>query len=346
MSLSPLLSGYAYDLPPELVAKTPAHPRDSARLLVFDRVSGLTRLSTFQNILEFLPKNAVLVLNETKVIPARMTLKKPTGGVVDALLIGLGKEETGTLRVLATGHLTANTILHWQGDHFFTVKEREGKIALLQPSFPLTELSHLLQEYGETPLPPYLADSPLSEHERREEYQTVFARAEGSVAAPTAGLHFTPALLKQIEAAGITIARVTLHVNLGTFAPLTEEQLATRTLHEEHYEIDPATAAMLTQAKASKRPVIAVGTTVVRALESAWKDGKITPGAGSTTLFLSPDSPPRFVDHLITNFHVPRSSLLLLVASFTGRDALMQLYAQAIDARMRFFSFGDGMLVL
>lgn len=340
-----MLDAYDFVLPPELIATTPAHPRDSAGLLVFDRRSQERHRTTFRSVLDFLPPRSVLVLNETKVIPARMTLRKETGGVVEALLIGYDAGSVG-IRVLATGSLTPGAVLLWEQDHAFTILARDGKTALLQPSFPLSDLPRLLDQYGQTPLPPYLHSSPLSEQERREEYQTIFARQEGSVAAPTAGLHFTPELLQEIEARGHDIARVTLHVNLGTFAPLTEEQLASRTLHEEFYDISPETAALLNAAKAEGRPILAVGTTVVRTLESAYHEGKITAGSGTTTLFLSPEHPPQFVDHLITNFHVPRSSLLLLVASFTGREALMQLYRHAIEERMRFFSFGDAMLIL
>jgi S-adenosylmethionine:tRNA ribosyltransferase-isomerase len=218
--------------------------------------------------------------------------------------------------------------------------------ALLKPSFPMTQLKDLLLEFGETPLPPYMKDSPLSEDRRREEYQTVFAKEEGSVAAPTAGLHFTEDLITKIEQSGRDIRYVTLHVHLGTFAPLSEDQWKSKKLHSEWYSIDPETAAFLNVAKAEGRPIVAVGTTSVRTLESATEQNELKKLTGDTELFLTEESKPAFVDALITNFHVPRSSLLMLVSAFTGRERLLEIYDAAIGHRMRLFSFGDGMLIL
>lgn len=338
-SLNNILSAYDYTFPQELIATTPAHPRDSARLLIFDRETNETCCDTFRNITKYLPKNAVLVLNDTRVFPARMHLTKETGGRVEALYLATEQEN---IRALVGGRIHPGDKLAWQDDCAFTVLSRTEKEAMLMPSFPIEQLPALLERYGETPLPPYIKHSPLTEPERREEYQTVFAQENGSVAAPTAGLHFTKDLLQKITDHGCTIKHVTLHVNLGTFAPLTEEHLRTRTLHEEWYAIDPETAQLLRDAKNEGRPIIAVGTTVVRTLESAFRTGKM---AGPTRLFLSPDNPPTFVDALITNFHVPKSSLLMLVAAFTGREKLLDLYRQAIDQKFRLFSFGDGMMV-
>ena len=326
-NLNPL-AAYDYVLPQELIANAPANPRDSARLLVHHRASGQTAFVAFAHITHYLPKNAVLVLNETKVIPARFHCTEDTGGNVGMLYLSTNGD---TMRVLAEGKLNAGDKLQWQDEHSFTVLQRDEKEAILQPSFPIETLHELLERYGETPLPPYIKHSPLSEPERRREYQTVFAETPGSVAAPTAGLHFTEALLEKIRAHGCNIQTVTLHVNLGTFAPLTEEHLRTRTLHEETYEISPKTAALLNGAKEDGRPIIAVGTTVVRTLESAVRNGTLAHLAGTTRLFLSPENPPVFVDGLITNFHVPRSSLLMLVAAFVGREKLLSLYAEAIQ---------------
>jgi S-adenosylmethionine:tRNA ribosyltransferase-isomerase len=224
---------------------------------------------------------------------------------------------------------------------------REGKEAILRPSFPIDRTVPLLEEFGKTPLPPYIDAKGMTEAERRDEYQTVFAKNPGSVAAPTASLHFTPELIERIKAAGHDVCYVTLHVGLGTFAPLTDAQIETRTLHEERYYIDDATADFLNRAKQEGRPIVAVGTTAVRALESAAVEGDaITNNYGTTTLFLSPENPPRFVTALVTNFHVPKSSLLMLVAGFVGRNRLMRLYQTAIAERFRLFSFGDGMLIV
>lgn len=345
-NLDAMLALYDYTLPEALIAKEPVHPRDSAKLLIYDRFNGTVRFDVFANIAKALPENAVLVFNQTKVIPARMELTKETGGAVSALYL---TTEGRNIRALASGHLKAGDVLRWEGGHTFTVMERHEKEVILDPSFPVGDMLKLLRQFGHMPLPPYMKDSPLSEEERRTEYQTVYAKEEGSVAAPTAGLHFTKELITKLEQHGCAIRYVTLHVGLGTFAPLTEEHLQKQQLHHEHYEIDEDTAKFLNNAKAQHRPVIAVGTTVVRTLEAAsasMDHTKLLELSGTTSLFLSPDNPPKFVDHLVTNFHVPRSSLMMLVAAFTGREKLLELYRQAIAHEFRFFSFGDGMLVL
>lgn len=342
-SFEELLRHYDYQLPPELIAKEPASPRDSARLLVYRRTDQSVTFDRFSNIINYLPDNAMLVFNRTKVIPAKLTLRKITGGIVTALLLSVQPE---TISVLASGTLKQGDKLIWQGGHSFTVLVRKDQEALLKPSFPITALRELLSTYGETPLPPYLKDSPLSEDVRRSEYQTVFAQEEGSVAAPTAGLHFTEKLIKKIEQSGRTAAYVTLHVHLGTFAPLTEDQWIQKRLHTEYYDIDPANAAVINEAKAAGHPIVAIGTTTVRTLESASDVAVLTRLSGSTNLFMTEESRPHFVDHLITNFHVPRSSLMMLVSAFTGREKLQELYRKAIGEKMRFFSFGDGMMVL
>lgn len=346
-----ILGPYDYELPHEFIAQAPAEPRDSARLLVYDRATGEATFDTFSNITAYLPTDAVLVFNQTKVIPARMRLTKETGGAVEALYLG---DSRGGIRVLASGKIAPGDVLRWEDGHTFTVEEREGKEARFHPSFPMTRFHELLEAYGETPLPPYIKESPLTEEERRREYQTVYAKETGSVAAPTAGLHFTPELLEKIREHGCDIAYVTLHVNLGTFAPITEEDIRRKRLHKEAYTIDEDTAAFLNRAKEEDRPIIAVGTTTVRTLESATAyspdDEDAVPRlerlSGVTDIFLTEDDLPAFTDGLITNFHVPRSSLLMLVSAFTGREKLMELYEEAKREKMRFFSFGDGMLIL
>ncbi len=342
-SLEETLALYDYAVPKQLIANAPAHPRDSAKMLVYSRAEKKTSFDVFRNITQYLPKNAVLVFNETKVIPARMQLKKETGGAVEALFLGI---EGTHLRVMASGKITAGDTLQWEDGHSFLMEKRDGKEAVLTPSFPITQLHALLEQFGETPLPPYIKDSPLSEQERREEYQTVYAKTEGSVAAPTAGLHFTPELLHAIKAHGCDIRYVTLHVNQGTFAPVTEEHFQEKRLHEEWYSIDARTAAFLNEAKTQGRPIIAVGTTTVRTLESATVDGRLQHLSGITDIFITEQDRLQFVDGLVTNFHVPKSSLLMLVSAFTGREKLLELYGKAIEKEFRFFSFGDGMLIL
>lgn len=339
-----LLSSYDYTFPQELIAKEPVSPRDSARLLVYNRKDGSVRFDTFSNITDFLPPDSLIVFNKTKVIPAKLSLKKITGGAVSALLLSMQQD---TITVLASGALKQGDKLIWQGGHSFTVLVRRDQEAVLKPSFPMVSLKDLLNQFGETPLPPYMKDSPLPEERRRSEYQTVFAKVEGSVAAPTAGLHFTEDLIKKIEQSDKRVTTVTLHVHLGTFAPLTEDQWKAKRLHTEFYSIDPDTVNKLNEAKAESRPIVAVGTTTVRTLESAADaSGKIVRPAGGTDLFLSEGDALKFTNHLITNFHVPRSSLLMLVSVFTGREKLLELYRQAITEKIRLFSFGDGMLIL
>ena len=341
-SPSDTLLAYDYQFPEALIAQEPARPRDSARLMVYDRATGDVTLDTFAHVDEYLPERSVVVFNETKVIPARMTLTAD-GKDVDVLCL---KQDGDLLRVLAPRAVQPGMAFAWAG-HTLACVERDGKEAILQPSFPINRTVPLLEEFGKTPLPPYIEAKTMGEAERRAEYQTVFAKNAGSVAAPTASLHFTPELIERIKAAGHDVCYVTLHVGLGTFAPLTEEQLKTRTLHEETYFIDEDTADFLNRAKEEGRPIVAVGTTTVRTLESAAVEGStITNRYGATTLFLSPENPPRFVTSLVTNFHVPKSSLLMLVAGFVGRNQLMKLYQTAIAEKFRLFSFGDGMLIL
>lgn len=337
------LAQYDYSFPAELIAKEPISPRDAARLMIYDRTKKLINLDTFAGIDAYLPKDAVIVFNRTKVIPAKMMLKKNTGGSVSALII---EENSDSLRVIASGSFQQGDALTWEGGHTFQVVERALQEAILQPSFPMSSLRSLLEKYGQTPLPPYMKDSPLEEQKRRSEYQTVFAKEEGSVAAPTAGLHFTEELIKKLAQSGRSIAYVTLHVNLGTFAPLKEEQWKERKLHTEEYFIDEQTMQILNDAKKNGRPIVAVGTTSVRTLESASDGSVLMRPDGKTNLFMTESSKPHFVDHLITNFHVPRSSLLMLVSAFTGREKLLELYKKAIDEKFRLFSFGDGMLIL
>lgn len=336
------LLAYDYQFPKELIAQEPAHPRDAARLMIYDRASGETSLDTFAALNQYLPEHCVLVFNETKVLPARMKLDV-AGKAIEVLCLGT---EGDTLTALAPGALQPGMTTTWAG-HTLECVGRNAKVATLKPSFDIAETTALLEQFGTTPLPPYIDHSALTEEERRSEYQTVFAHNTGSVAAPTAGLHFTEELIERIKASGRDVRYVTLHVGLGTFAPLTEEQITSRSLHEETYFIDEDTAQFLNDAKHLRRPIVAVGTTTVRTLESSSEDGRtITNRYGKTRLFLSPENPPRFVDCLITNFHVPKSSLLMLVAGFIGRNQLMKLYQTAIAEKFRLFSFGDGMLIV
>ena len=344
-SLEKTLARFDYRFPPELIAQAPASPRDSARLLVHRRRGGGESFVRFRDLPEFLPPGAVLVFNQTKVIPARLELRKETGGKVLVLYVATGRD--GRIKVMADRRLEVGRRLSLDGRHQFLIAGHEEKFYFLKPLFPPARFDALLDRHGRAPLPPYIKRSPLTESQIKEQYQAVFARRRGSVAAPTASLHFTAGLLRRLKARGFDVRFVTLHVNLGTFAPLTEENLRTGRLHEERYEIDPATAKFLNAAKTAGRPIVAVGTTVVRTLESAIDArGRLRRLSGTTDLFIRGRRRFRFVDGLITNFHVPRSSLMMLVAAFAGRAELLRLYDLAIKKRFRLFSFGDGMLII
>ncbi len=337
------LSDYSFDFPKNLIATRPAHPRDSAKLLVYDRRSKKTFFDTFLNLPKYLPQNAVIVFNQTKVIPARLIAQKPSGGKVEILYLDRSKK---TIHALLNKKVETGTTLSLTKQLSFSVIKKLDKGYELRPSFPLSKLDSVLNRYGKTPLPPYIKDSPLSEKRLREEYQTIFSKTKGSVAAPTASLHFSKRLLQKLKQAGIQIEFVTLHVGLGTFAPVTSDQIKQKRLHKEFYEIDKKTAARLNQAKKEQRPIIAVGTTVIRTLESSSNtSGKLKKLNGSTDLFIQPGYKFKFINSIITNFHVPESSLLMLVSSFVNRKTILNLYKNAITKRFRLFSFGAGMLL-
>ncbi|HEU4448495.1 MAG TPA: tRNA preQ1(34) S-adenosylmethionine ribosyltransferase-isomerase QueA [Gaiellaceae bacterium] len=306
-----------YDLPPELIAQRPAGRRDESRLLVHERGSGRTRHRRFRDLPAELPAGALVVVNDTRVVPARLRLRRPTGGQAEVLLLeplgeGLWEALARPTRRLRTGmRLGPVELVEHLGGGRWRLR-LEGEPA------------------GETPLPPYVTE-PLADPER---YQTVYADEAGSAAAPTAGLHFTPELL-----AGVEIERVTLHVGLDTFRPVTAEELDDHELHSERYAVEPAAWERI----AAAETVVAVGTTTVRVLESLARGA---PLSGRTSLFVTPGFEFRRVDALVTNFHLPRSTLLALVMAFAGVEETRRLYRLAIEERYRFYSFGDAMLLL
>ena len=340
-----LLAGYDYQLPAELIAQKPKTPRDSAKLLIFHRRSKQLSFDTFANIGKYLPPKTVLVLNQTKVIPARLRLKKSTGGAVEMLYLGHNSRH---IRALANRKLSVGSQVSLPSTKLtFTVAKKDGQFYYLRPSFNPAQILNVLKRHGTTPLPPYIKHSPLNERQKRSAYQAVFAKAGKSVAAPTASLHFSKPLLRHLKNQGLEIRFINLDVGLGTFAPLTEAQLKAGQLHEEVYNISPATAAHLEAAKERGQAIVPVGTTAMRTLESAaTKNGRLTKLKGQTQLFIRPGYRFKFADGLITNFHVPKSSLMMLVAALTGKAELLKLYQTAIARRYRFFSFGDGMLIL
>lgn len=335
-------SDFDYDLPPEYIAQTPVEPRDSSRLLVLKRDTGALEHAIFRDIGQYLRPGDLLVLNQTRVIPARLFARKPTGGRVELLLLRKRDDRTWEALVGGKGLRPASKIKVEDGP--------EAEIlALLNGAERLVRFSEPIEPYfpkiGHVPLPPYI-HAPLRDPER---YQTVYARDPGSAAAPTAGLHFTPRLLEELQGQGVRLARVTLHVGLDTFAPVTEDDPAEHKIHTEWCELPPQTADLINETRAQGGRVIAVGTTSVRTLESAAGQvgqDTILSYSGPTSLYILPGYQFKIVDAMITNFHLPKSTLIMLVSAFAGRETILNAYEVAKREGYRFYSFGDAMLIL
>lgn len=342
MSFENLLAEYDYKFPKSLVALSPTTPRDKAKLLVFDRNNGEVTESAFIHLPDFVPDDTVLVFNQTKVLPARFLSHKSSGGKVELLYVGASPSG---ICVLSKKRLKVGECLRLEDGNKIEILERVGAEYIVRTEIDQNAFLLFLEKHGHIPLPPYLKDSTLTEDQRKQEYQTVFGKVAGAVAAPTASLHFTERLMNKLRDKGVEIHFVTLHVGLGTFASLTSENLQTHKLHTEYYEIDESTAKALNLVKKTGKKILAVGTTVVRTLESAEKNGQLVQLSGETDIFIEENTPLRFVDQLITNFHVPKSSLLMLVSAFIGRKKLFELYDFAIKKKYRLFSFGDGMYI-
>ena len=351
------VADYQYDLPPDRVAQRPTDRRDASRLLVLDPPPApAQRDLCFSDVAGLLPPDAVLVVNDTRVIPARLRARKPTGGAVELLLVEPADRDrpAGPWIALARSSKplrpgAALSLLdrdgHEAGPVARIASPRQGDGTVLVDiagagDAPL-DLFDLLDRHGDVPLPPYIERAAGSDEADRERYQTVYARSPGAVAAPTAGLHFTPELLAALADRGIERAPLTLHVGLGTFAPVRGDDLREHRMHRERYTIPEETARLVS----SGRPVVAVGTTSVRALEAAARGPReVRPGPGETDLFIAPGFRFQVVDHLVTNFHLPGSTLLVLVCAFAGYDRVMTAYRHAVTAGYRFFSYGDAML--
>ena len=351
------VADYQYDLPPALVAQRPTDLRDASRLLALDPPPAPARRDLrFSDVAGLLPPDAVLVVNDTRVIPARLRARKPTGGAVELLLIEPADRDhpAGSWIALARSHKPLRpgaelALLDRDGHEAgplarIASPRRDDGTVLVDIAgggdAPL-DLFDLLDRHGDVPLPPYIERAAGSDPADRERYQTVYARSPGAVAAPTAGLHFTPELLAALADRGIDRAPLTLHVGLGTFAPVRGDDLREHRMHRERYTIPEDTARLVS----SGRPVVAVGTTSVRALEAAARGPRdVRPGPGETDLFIAPGFRFQVVDHLVTNFHLPGSTLLVLVCAFAGYDRVMAAYRHAVAAGYRFFSYGDAML--
>ena len=341
------LADFDYALPPEQIAQEPTPERDAARLLLLDRAQAALRHATVRDLPELLLPGDLLVRNATRVLPARLRGRKPTGGAAEALLLGPLPGSPGRFRALLrlTGRARPGAKLRFgppgcELDAELVARDRHGLavLAFAPDADPYA--------VGEAPLPPYIRrDAARPEDVSR--YQTVYARVPGSVAAPTAGLHLSEALLDRLAGRGVEVADLVLDVGLGTFQRPSPEQLASGLLHRESFCLPAETAARVAAARARGGRVVAVGTTSARVLEArARPDRGVEPGAGETRLFLRPGSRFQVVDALLTNFHLPRSSLLMLVAAFAGRERVLAAYAEAVRAGYRFYSYGDAMLVL
>lgn len=328
---------YYYDLPEKLIAQTPIEPRDSSRLLVYDRKTGQIEHKIFHDIIDYLNAGDVLVVNNTRVLPARIYGYKDTGAKIEILLQKRLDLTNWEAIARPTKRLKVGTVLTFSEHLKCTVKEI-GDYGCVKIEFAFDGVfEHRLSEVGSMPLPPYIKEK-LKDKER---YQTVYSKIEGSSAAPTAGLHFTPQLLQKIRDKGVEIVEVLLHVGLGTFRPVKEDNILKHEMHSEFFVMSEENAERLNKAKSEGRRIIAVGTTSVRVLESACENGKFLPMKKETQIFIYPSYKFKAVDALITNFHLPESTLIMLVSAFIGRDETMRVYETAVKERYRFFSFGD-----
>ncbi|MHA0858372.1 tRNA preQ1(34) S-adenosylmethionine ribosyltransferase-isomerase QueA [Paenibacillus sp. CMAA1364] len=336
---------YNFDLPDELIAQTPLLERSSSRLLALSKEDGSMKHLNFKDIIDYLQPGDTLVLNDTRVIPARIFgIKEETGAKAEVLLLkNLGQDRWEALVKPGKKLKQGNVILF--GEELIAVIESEGDMGARVLKFTYKGVfQEILDRLGEMPLPPYIKDK-LDDQER---YQTVYARHEGSAAAPTAGLHFTEELLHQIRSKGISVAFITLHVGLGTFRPMSVERVEDHIMHEEYYSLSQETAELLNRTHQDGGRIVAVGTTTARTLETVGqncKGGPLTECSGWTSIFMFPGYQFTVVDALITNFHLPKSTLVMLVSALAGREHILEAYEVAVKEKYRFFSFGDAMFI-
>ena len=339
------LKTYDYDLPAGMIAQYPVSPRDSSRLLVLDRFRGNMEDRVFTDIIKYLTPGDTLVLNKTRVIPARLMGFKETGARVEVLLLQKRGRDWEAL-VRPARRLAAGNIVRFESAvEYIEIMEETGDAGgrLVRISNCLDE-SEFLHRYGHMPLPPYI-DRP-DEIMDKESYQTVFAQEEGSAAAPTAGLHFTSRLMDHLMGKGVNIAYLVLHVGIGTFRPVKTKDIRDHAMHYEAYQIDQPTADLLNKTRRDNRKIIAVGTTVTRTLETVYNDDcGFSAASGETNKYIYPGYVFKAIDGLITNFHLPQSSLLMLVSAFAGQENTMAAYRHAVNGQYRFFSYGDAMLI-
>lgn len=336
-----LVTDFDYDLPQELIAQHPMEPRDHSRLLVVDKKTGEIEHKHFYDLVNYLKPGDVLVFNDTRVIPARLHGTKDTGAHVEVFLLTRRDATDWEVLVRPGKKLQVGAKINFSDELSCEVIEHTdfgGRVVRFKYDGIFEEI---LDRLGETPLPPYIT-APLEDKER---YQTVYNRERGSAAAPTAGLHFTKELLQKIKEIGCEEVFVTLHVGLGTFRPVSEAKIEDHKMHKEFYTVSQEVADAVNKAKAEGRRIIAVGTTAVRTLEAAGADGQLHAGSSWTNIFIYPGYKFRLVDDLVTNFHLPQSTLLMLVSTLSTREIMLQTYKKAVEEKYRFFSFGDAMFI-
>ena len=351
------LNSYGYFLPEKNLALSPSVPRDSSKLFVYNTKTDEIIFDHFYNLDKYLPSNSFMVLNNTKVLPARVTMKKESGGKVVSLL--LVNEIVGNIvPTIVDRKITVREKIYFDKENYLEIISQKENIFDLEFNFSQKHLFELLNKYGTMPIPPYLKKSPLKRDELLEKYQTIFAKTDGSSAAPTASLHFTDDVFNKLDKKGIKKLFVTLHVGLGTFAPITDDNIREGKLHEEYYEVDGKTLHYINIMKSEKKKLVAVGTTVVRTLESVARQRNFLSSEKNllsslykkTDLFIFPPYDFKMIGVMITNFHLPKSSLMMLVEAFLqhkkAKRNLVNLYKIAIKNDFRFYSFGDAMLIL
>ena len=335
------VTDFDYELPKELIAQHPMEPRDHSRLLVVDKVTGETEHRHFYDLINYLRPDDLLVFNDTRVIPARLHGFKDTGAHVEVFLLTRLNQTDWEVLVRPGKKLQVGAHIQFSEELGCTIVDHTdfgGRVARFEFNGVFEEI---LDRLGEVPLPPYIT----AELEDKERYQTVYNRDPGSAAAPTAGLHFTEELLRKIREKGCEEVFVTLNVGLGTFRPVTEENIEDHPMHREFYSVSQAAADAINRAKAEGRRIVAVGTTAVRTLESAGADGTVKAGSSWTRIYIYPGFQWQMVDALVTNFHLPQSTLLMLVSALSSREVMLRTYAEAVREKYRFFSFGDAMFI-
>lgn len=339
-----LLNQYDYDLPEELIAQHPVPSRAQSKLLVLDRNKGFIRHAMFSDLPGLLKPGDLVVVNNTRVFPARLTgRREPTGGAAEIFLLSPYDDGTWDALSRPARRLKKGSVITFGDDILQAEIIEKGTGGHVRVSLIADDVELAIEQVGRTPLPPYIRHEP--DRRDKERYQTVYATHRGAVAAPTAGLHFTEDILSRLENRGIHLAMVTLHVGIGTFRPLSEEAAERESLHQEYCIVPEETVKAVHACRGNGGNVIAVGTTTARSLETAARDGSLAPFTGWTDLFIKPPYTFRVVDDMITNFHLPRSSLLMMASALAGRDRLLKAYQEAIKMRYRFYSYGDAMFI-